>query len=303
MLQKILVVMGGFSSEREVSLTSGKSISKALQGGGYDVIEHDLKKGSEFAKAIENFKPDVVFNALHGTFGEDGIIQGFLDLLQIPYTHSNNKTSAIAMDKNITKTIANSIRIKTAKSEILSYKSFIENGTNISLPYVMKPIDDGSSVGVFIIKTKEDLSKVEYKDKNIKIMIEEFISGQELTCMVLNDKTYVVTELKTKNGFYDYEAKYQDGFTTHVLPAEISEKVSKEIQKASLKIHQELGCNTISRSDFRYNQKDGVVFLEINTNPGMTPLSLAPEQANYAGISYQELCKILVENATCKKTK
>lgn len=301
MNKKILVVMGGMSSEREVSLVSGKNVSEALQKIGYDVFEYDLKSGVDFLKTLEREKPDVVFNALHGTIGEDGTIQGFLDLLQIPYTHSGVKSSAIGMDKNLCKIIAQNIGIKTAKSEKMSFKEFKTNGTKIDFPYVVKPVDDGSSVGIFIIKKDEDIKNVFYSNDDKQILIEKFIAGMELTCMVLDDKTFVVTELVASNEFYDYQAKYTNGFTKHILPAPIPEDITKEIRQSSLKIHQAIGCNTISRSDFRYNPTDGAIFLEINTNPGLTPLSLAPEQAKYAGICYEELCKILVENATCKK--
>lgn len=301
MSKKVLVVMGGFSSEREVSLMSGRGIADALKKEGYDVVEHDLVNGYEFVKALDFHKPDVVFNALHGTFGEDGSIQGFLDILQIPYTHSDVNASAIGMNKQATKQIAIYAGINVAESQKMTYKKFKEKGTTLDLPYVLKPVSEGSSVGVFIIKNKDDLKNVDYRDENQEILIEKFIDGKELTCMVLNGKSYVVTELQAAKAFYNYEAKYTNGVTKHILPAPIPEKVAETIKSYSERIHNALGCNTISRSDFRYNEEDGVIFLEINTLPGFTALSLVPEQAKYIGISYQELCKILVENAACKK--
>lgn len=301
MNKKILVVMGGMSSEREVSFVSGNNAAEALKKVGYEVVTHDLTSGEGFAKALMSEKPDIVFNALHGAVGEDGTIQGFLDLYQIPYTHSGSKASAIGMDKNITKIIAKTLNIPMAKSENITFRQFKENGTKIKIPYVVKPIDDGSSVGIFIVKNEADAKKVSYSSDEKQLLVEKFIDGKELTAMVLNDKSYVVTELVAGNEFYDYEAKYTSGVTTHILPAPIPDSVAKEIQKISVKIHKAIGCKTVSRSDFRYNEKDGVIFLEVNTHPGLTPLSLVPEQAKYIGISYEELCKILVENASCKK--
>lgn len=300
-MKKIMVVMGGLSSEREVSLITGRGAAEALKKSGYKVYTHDLKDGYSFFEELKAIKPDVVFNALHGTFGEDGSIQGFLDLVQIPYTHSNVNASAIGMNKQITKDVAISLGINVAKSQKMTFKKFKKNGTAVELPYVIKPVSEGSSVGVFIIKNKNDLKNINYSDENQEILIEKFIDGKELTCSVINGKAYVVTELRATKDFYDYEAKYTDGVTEHVLPAPISDDVANIVKDFSEKIHDALGCNTVSRSDFRYNEKDGVIFLEINTNPGLTPLSLVPEQAKYIGITYEDLCKILVENATCKR--
>lgn len=301
MAKKVLVVMGGFSAERDVSLVTGKGVSEALIRSGYQVISYDLRNGFDFVDVLKKEKPDVVFNALHGNFGEDGEIQGLLDILQIPYTHSGLKASALGMDKNLTKVIAGANGLKIAPSQQLTYKEYKQKGTNIEMPYVIKPISDGSSVGVFIIKKEEDKKAVFYEDDNRELMVEKFIEGQELTVSVLDGKALGVTEMRPKTEFYDYEAKYTDGMTQHILPAEISEDVYKQAQKYAEILHGALKCNTVSRSDFRYNPKDGVVLLEINTNPGMTPLSLVPEQAKFAGISYDEVCKILVEKATYRK--
>ena len=182
-----------------------------------------------------------------------------------------------------------------------TFAKFRQNDTKIPYPYVIKPVSDGSSVGVFIINTAEDLKNIDYPDKNTEILIERFIAGRELTVMCLNGKSSVVTELKPKTGFYDYKAKYTTGATEHVLPAQIPENVKNTCLKYASIMHNALGCNTLSRSDFRYNEKDGVVFLEINTAPGMTSLSLVPEQAKYIGITYADLCDTLVKNASCRK--
>lgn len=300
MSKKILVVMGGFSAEREVSLVTGKGVAEALVKSGYNVVAYDLKNGFDFVETLKKEKPDVVFNALHGNFGEDGEIQGMLDILQIPYTHSGLKMSALGMDKNLTKMVAEQNHIKIAKSQKMTFAAFKKTGTEIEMPYVVKPVSDGSSVGVFIVKNQEDKSKVVYDDDAKEIMVEKFIEGQELTVAVLEGKALGVTEMRPKVDFYDYKAKYTDGMTKHLLPAEIPNEAAEQAKKYAEILHQALACNTISRSDFRYNKKDGVVLLEINTNPGMTPLSLVPEQAKFAGISYEKVCAILVENAKCR---
>ena len=303
MSEKILVLSGGFSAEREVSLVSGKGAAEALRECGYEVVEHDLTSTAEFLKVLREQKPAAVFNALHGNWGEDGEIQGFLDMLQIPYTHSGLAASFLGMNKLLTKEICRLNGIKTADYQTLTYAEFKKRGAGMDYPYVIKPQSDGSSVGVFIVKNKEDESKVCYSDEACGLLAEKYIAGKELTVAVIDGKACAVTELRPVKGFYDYSAKYTNGATMHILPAEIDEHTAKTAMEYAEKIHKLLGCNTLSRSDFRYNDKDGVVFLEINTNPGMTPLSLVPEQAEYAGISYQELCKRLVENAECRKIK
>ena len=301
--KKVLVLKGGFSAERDVSLVSGKGVAEALRNCGFDVIEYDLTSINDFFITITTQKPDVVFNALHGNWGEDGAIQAFLDLLQVPYTHSGMESSALGMNKHITKQICTKNNIKVAKSEVMSFEQYLHHGSTLLYPYVVKPTNDGSSVGVFIVRNDNDKKKVFYADKNREILIEEFIAGKEITVAVIDDKPIAVTELKPSNEFYDYQAKYTDGATSHILPANIDKNAYKKAMEYALKIHKALKCNTVSRSDFRYNPEDGVVFLEINTNPGMTPLSLVPEQAKYVGISYEDLCKKLVENASCRKIK
>ncbi len=302
-MKKVLVLMGGFSAERDVSLISGKGVYQALKNCGYEVIEHDLTDIYKFMETLKMHNPDVVFNALHGNWGEDGAIQGFLDLLQIPYTHSSMEASLLGMNKQVTKQICMENNIKTAPYEAMTFSEYKEKGTSISYPYVVKPRNDGSSVGVFIVRTDKDKNEVFYEDENREILVEKFIAGKEITVAVIDDKPIAVTQLQPSVGFYDYTAKYTDGATTHILPANIDENAYQIAMDYALKIHKLLKCNTLSRSDFRYNENDGVVFLEINTNPGMTPLSLVPEQAKYVGISYETICKKLVENAKCRKIK
>ena len=301
MAKKVLVLMGGFSAEREVSLSSGGDIAAALKSKGYDVVLYDLQNTWDFIDVLQKEKPDVVFNGLYGNWGEDGTVQGMLDLLQIPYTHSGVKTSVIGMDKYLTKQIARSQGIKTAADEKTTARKLAAQGTVISLPYVVKPVADGSSVGVFIVKTPEEAREIRYDDPDREILIEKYIPGRELTVMCLEGRAYAVTELRASVGFYNYKAKYTDGVTQHILPAEIPDEVAATCKEYAEKIHRALGCRMVSRSDFRWNETDGVVFLEINTNPGMTKLSLVPEQAKYAGIDYATLCAKLVENAECRK--
>ena len=300
MSKKVLVIMGGFSSEREVSLVSGRGIVEALRSEGYTVFEHDLTDAAELVETIKREKIDVVFNALHGNWGEDGEIQGLLDMLQIPYTHSGLKASAVGMDKHLTKLVCESINIKTPCGEKKTYGQFCNEGTKVVMPYVIKPVCDGSSVGVYIIRKNDDLKQVSFDD-DVEILIEKYIEGQELTVAVLKDKALTVTEMCPRQGFYDYNAKYSDGVTEHIIPAQIPQKAFDEALLSAEKLHKTLGCKTVSRCDFRYNPQDGVVLLEINTAPGMTPLSLVPEQYKYCGGTYSELCKILVEDAACRK--
>lgn len=303
MTKKIMVLMGGFSSEKDVSLTSGKGIAKALQKKGYDVIEHNLTDARLLIKELEKEKPDVVFNALHGNWGEDGTIPALLDLLQIPYTHSGMLPSAIGMNKQLTKLIAKNSGIRVASSQTMTAKDFSSNGTIIDYPYVVKPVSDGSSVGVFIVNTPEDALLVKYPNMDTDILIEKYIAGQELTVMCYKDQSHVITEIKPTDKFYDYEHKYTTGGATHIIPADLPHEIEEICKAYAQTMHNKLGCKTISRSDFRYNPKDGVIFLEINTHPGMTELSLVPEQAKYIGISYEDLCQSLVEEASCRPLK
>lgn len=297
MVKKVLILKGGLSAEREVSLVSADGVEQALRKLGYEVMAHDWKTPDALLKVIKEFKPDVVFNALHGNWGEDGEIQGFLDVLQIPYTHSGLRASLLGMDKSLTKIIAEQNGVPVAKGEKMTFAQFKAKGTKLDFPYVMKPAADGSSVGVFIIHNQANLAQVNYDDER-EILIEKYIAGQELTVAVLDGKALAVTELCASNEFYDYQAKYTAGMTVHKLPADIPSEVAKQAMHYAEVIHHALGCRAVSRSDFRYNPQDGVVFLEVNTNPGLTPLSLVPEQARFCGIGYEGVCEKLLASAS-----
>ncbi len=301
MSEKVLLVYGGFSAEREVSLSSKNDIASALKNKGYTVIEHDLTDVWAFLDILKNEKPDVVYNGLYGNWGEDGEIQGLLDMLQIPYTHSGLKASALGMDKYLTKLLASAAGVKVAQGEKTTAAAYLQNGTKVPYPYVVKPVCDGSSVGVYIVHNAEEAKNVTYTDSNLPLLIEQYIAGRELTAMCLNGKADVITELKTDCSFYDYQAKYTSGKTHHILPAELPEDVAETCKRYTETVYKALGCRSVARCDFRYNEKDGVVLLEINTNPGMTALSLVPEQAKYLEISFEDLCDILIKNAACRK--
>lgn len=301
MSEKVLLVYGGFSAEREVSLSSKNDIASALKNKGYTVIEHNLTDVWTFLDILKNEKPDVVYNGLYGNWGEDGEIQGLLDMLQIPYTHSGLKASALGMDKYLTKLLASAAGVKVAQGEKTTAAAYLQNGTKVPYPYVVKPVCDGSSVGVYIVHNAEEAKNVTYTDSNLPLLIEQYIAGRELTATCLNGKANVITELKTDCSFYNYQAKYTSGKTHHILPAELPEDVAETCKRYTETVYKALGCRSVARCDFRYNGKDGVVLLEINTNPGMTALSLVPEQAKYLGISFADLCDILVKNAACRK--
>lgn len=301
MSEKVLLVYGGFSAEREVSLSSKNDIASALKNKGYTVIEHNLTDVWTFLDILKNEKPNVVYNGLYGNWGEDGEIQGLLDMLQIPYTHSGLKASALGMDKYLTKLLASAAGVKVAQGEKTTAAAYLQNGTKVPYPYVVKPVCDGSSVGVYIVHNAEEAKNVTYTDSNLPLLIEQYIAGRELTAMCLNGKANVITELKTDCSFYDYQAKYTSGKTHHILPAELPEDVAETCKRYTETVYNALGCRSVARCDFRYNEKDGVVLLEINTNPGMTALSLVPEQAKYLEISFEDLCDILVKNAACRK--
>lgn len=301
MAKKVLLVYGGFSAEREVSISSKDDIAAALKSKGYMVIEHDLTDVWALVDVLRQEKPDVVFNGLYGNWGEDGEIQGLLDMLQIPYTHSGMSSSAVGMNKAMSKLIAEAHGIKTAQGFACSAGEYLHQQQNLSLPHVVKPVADGSSVGVYIVKNADDAAKVSYFDEKMPVLVEKYIAGRELTVMCLEGKAYVVTELQATNEFYDYNAKYTAGKTKHILPADLPAEVTQTCLQYAEIMHRAIACRTISRCDFRYNPQDGVVFLEINTNPGMTSLSLVPEQAQYIGVSYADLCAKLAENATFRR--
>lgn len=295
----IAVLSGGLSREREISLMSGKAIKKALGNLSYNAVEVDVDRN--VAEKLKIINPDLAFIALHGSYGEDGCIQGLLEILDIKYTHSGVMASAVAMNKVMSKHIFQSLGIDTPKGYVISKEDVLKNNIKVDYPYVLKPINEGSSIGVHIIFSHEDYLKL--KDDNATIMkdmiIEEYIPGVELhTAMLLNEAIGTI-EIRPKNKFYDYEAKYTNGFAEHTFPAEIPDEVYRMTLEHALKVHKFLGCKTISRSDFRYNPENNTLkMLEINTHPGFTELSLVPEIAKLAkGIDFNELVKIIVEDS------
>jgi len=299
MIPTIAILSGGFSCEREVSLMSGKAVKNVLDSFSYNAIEIDVD--SNIAEKLKKINPGLAFIALHGPYGEDGCIQGLLEILGIKYTHSGVMASAVAMNKVMSKHIFRFLSTDTPKGYVISREDLLKNNIKIDYPYVLKPINEGSSIGVHIVSSHEDYLKL--KDGNSTIMermiIEEYIPGVELHTAVLLDEAIGTMEIRPKNKFYDYEAKYTDGFAEHIFPAEIPDNIYKMTLEHALKVHRFLGCKTISRSDFRYNPKNNTLkMLEINTHPGFTELSLVPEIAKLAkGINFNELVKIIIEDS------
>ncbi|GKS79515.1 D-alanine--D-alanine ligase [Wolbachia pipientis] len=299
MVPTIAILSGGFSCEREISLMSGKAVKKALDSLSYNAIEIDLD--SNIAEKLRKINSGLAFIALHGPYGEDGCIQGLLEILGIKYTHSGVMASAVAMNKVMSKHIFRSLSIDTPKGYVISREDLLKNNIKIDYPYVLKPINEGSSIGVYIIFSHEDYLELKDNSSTImeKMIVEEYIPGIELHTAVLLDEAIGTIEVRPKNKFYDYEAKYTDGFAEHIFPAEIPNNIYKMTLEHALKVHQFLGCKTISRSDFRYNPKNNTLkMLEINTHPGFTELSLVPEIAKLAkGINFNELVKIIIEDS------
>ncbi|MFL6757364.1 MAG: D-alanine--D-alanine ligase [Sphingomicrobium sp.] len=300
----VVVLMGGWSSEREVSLTSGRGVAHALRGRGLSNIT-ELDMGRDVATRLAELKPDVVFNALHGTPGEDGTVQGMMDLMGLKYTHSGLETSVIAIDKELTKMVLVPHGIRMPKGKIVESRTLYE-GDPMARPYVLKPVNEGSSVGVAIVTDEGNYghpisAKAEGPWLHFdRLLAEPFIKGRELTVAVLADEAMCVTELKTKAGFYDYDAKYTDGLTEHVCPADVPPHIAEDMMDMALAAHRLLGCKGASRSDFRWDDTQGeagIYLLEVNTQPGMTPLSLVPEQARQKGISYGELVERIIAEA------
>lgn len=304
--KKVAVLLGGLSAERDVSLSSGAGCAKALRGEGFDVVEIDPKTGDLSAQLLAA-KPDAVFNALHGRWGEDGCVQGLLELLRIPYTHSGVMASAVAMHKQRTKDIYRAAGLPVVNSIVVDRREAAAQHL-MEPPYVVKPVNEGSSVGVFIIRKgdnrpPEALGSEKWTLSN-EMMVEEYVPGRELTTAVMGNKALGVTEITTGLEFYDYEAKYSEGGSRHVLPAKIPESVTREAMQLAERAHVALGCRGVSRTDFRYDDSHGkhrLILLETNTQPGMTKTSLVPEQAAYAGFSYGALCRWMVEDASCDR--
>ena len=306
----ILVLMGGWANEREVSLSSGKGVADALESKGYRVTWLDMDR--DVAAKIAAAEPDVVFNALHGVPGEDGTVQGMLDLMGIPYTHSGLATSVVAIDKQLTKQTLVPHGIPMPGGRIVRSEE-LYGGDPIARPYVLKPVNEGSSVGVALVMEDSACGNPITRDAKgpwqqfPELLAEPFIRGRELTAAVIDTaegpRALGVTELIVASGFYDYENKYTDGKTTHVFPAQIPENIAALCKDYAVRAHTVLGCHGTSRTDFRWDDErgeDGLFVLETNTQPGMTPLSLVPEQAQHCGISYPDLCEMLVADALAR---
>ena len=306
MTKHVAVLMGGWSNERPVSLSSGGACAHALRNAGYEVTELDV--GRDVANVLQELRPDVAFNALHGAFGESGMMQGLLELLEIPYTHSGVLASALAMDKHQAKIMFKAAGIPVTDHLILD-RAEVARAHAMPQPYVVKPLADGSSFGVFIVKADQSHPPQEILREDWvggeEVMVERYIPGRELTCAVMGGVALAVTEILTDLSFYNYEAKYVEGGSRHIIPAEISPNIYEKVQKISLKAHEVLGCRGVTRTDFRFNDRadgDGeLVCLEINTQPGMTPTSLVPEQARYVGHSFEDLVSWMVEDASCNR--
>ena len=300
----VVVLMGGWSSEREVSLTSGKGVADALRERGWSMVT-ELDMDRDVAVRLAELRPDIVFNALHGTPGEDGTVQGMMNLMGLKYTHSGLETSVIAIDKELTKMVLVPHGIRMPAGKMVESESLFR-GDPMARPYVLKPVNEGSSVGVAIVTADGNHGSPIGRDVEgpwhhfEHLLAEPFIKGRELTVAVMGGEAMAVTELKPVAGFYDYDAKYTDGLTVHVCPAEIPSDVAQAMMDMASSAHQLLGCKGASRSDFRWDDEQGeagIYLLEVNTQPGMTPLSLVPEQARTKGISYGELVERLIDEA------
>ena len=298
----VAVLKGGLSTEREVSLNSGAACAQALRNAGFRVTEIDV--GADVALRLAEVKPDVVFNALHGRFGEDGCVQGVLELMRIPYTHSGVRASAVAMDKPATKVVLAACGLPLAEG-VATTAGEAAAGHLMAPPYVVKPTNEGSSVGVHIVRPGDNhypqgLTEGWAADK--PVLVERFIPGRELTVGVMHDRALAVTEILPTTEFYDYEAKYAAGGSRHVVPAQLPEGVTEKAKALAVAAHQALGCRGVSRTDFRFDDASGeLIVLEVNTQPGMTGTSLVPEQAAYRGMSFEDLVTWMVEDASCDR--
>ncbi|MEJ0051829.1 MAG: D-alanine--D-alanine ligase [Methylovirgula sp.] len=307
MKKHIAVLMGGISAERGVSLNSGTACAKALAEQGFQVTEVDVDRN--VGQVLADLKPDVAFNALHGPFGEDGIIQGVLEMLGIPYTHSGVLASALAMRKDRAKDVLKAAGLPVAESRTVDRLTAAKTHV-LPPPYVVKPLAEGSSFGVLIVKEDrlhppQELTREDWLYGE-EVLVERYVAGRELTCAVIDGKAYDVIEIKASDGgWYDYNAKYAAGGSVHELPANLKENIYHFVQESTLKAHKALGCRGVSRADFRYDDRPGgtgeIVILEVNTQPGMTATSLVPEIAAYAGLTFGELVKWMVEDASCDR--
>jgi D-alanine-D-alanine ligase len=307
MTKHVAVLMGGWSAEREVSLNSGKACCKALEEQGYRVTPIDV--ALDIAMVLPEVRPDVVFNALHGRYGEDGTIQGMLEILRLPYTHSGVLASALAMHKQRAKVVLEAAGVPVPEG-VMVHRSEAAQRHLVPPPYVVKPVSEGSSVGVIIVREErshppQELLREDWAFGD-QVLVEKYIPGRELTCAVMGDRALGVIDIKPAAGvFYDYDAKYAKGGSIHILPADLKPNIYQRVQELALTAHQALGCRGVSRTDFRYDDtptgSGEVVVLEVNTQPGMTETSLVPELAAFAGYSFGELVKWMVEDASCDR--
>jgi D-alanine-D-alanine ligase len=297
MRRRVAVLMGGWSAEREVSLVSGAACAQALTAAGYEVTTIDVQRDLNALIQQLSPPPDAVLNALHGRYGEDGCIQGLLNILDIPYSHSGLLASALAMDKPMAKRLFVDAGIPVAPHRIVN-RAQMAAGDVMDRPYVIKPLNEGSSVGVQIVREGDNLTltEVDQWPYGAAVMVERFIPGRDLTVAVMGDRPLAVTEITTGRGFYDYDAKYAPGGSAHLIPAPVPAPVYQAAMDLALRAHQALGCRGVSRADLRYDGTN-LFMLEVNTQPGMTPTSLVPEQAAHVGISFPELVQWMVENA------
>ncbi len=306
-MKHVAVLMGGWSAERPVSLNSGKGCADALETCGYRVTRVDV--GRDIAQVLAKLKPDVAFNALHGKVGEDGVIQGLLELLQIPYTHSGVLASALAMHKERAKIVLAAAGVPVADGVVIDRHDAARRHA-LAPPYVLKPVAEGSSFGVVIVKSErahppQEVGRQDWPYGD-ELLAERFIAGKELTCAVLGDNALGVIEIRpVSEAFYGYDAKYAKGGSLHVLPAEIKPKIYHDVQNLALRAHRALGCRGVTRADFRFDPDEGedgeLICLEVNTQPGMTETSLTPEMAAHAGIGFGELVEWIVEDASCDR--
>ena len=298
--KSVAVLLGGPSAERDVSLSSGHECASALRAAGFDVVEIDA--GPNLCDQLKAARADVVFNGLHGRWCEDGVVQGLLEWMRIPYTHSGVMASAIAMDKQKTKEIYRAAGLPFVES-VLADKGAIEASHVMEPPYVVKPYNEGSSVGVYIVTERANGTPTLAPDLPDMLMVETYAPGRELTTAVLGGRALTVTDIIT-DGWYDYAAKYETGGSRHVIPADIPQDIFDACMDYAVRAHDALGCRGMSRTDFRWDEArgvDGIILLETNTQPGMTPTSLAPEQAAHCGISFPELMTWMVEDASCDR--
>jgi len=302
----VAVVMGGPSTEREVSLSSGRECATALRDEGFHVTEivvgRDARSRLALANELSALSPDVVFNALHGRWGEDGCVQGLLEWLNLPYTHSGVLASALAMDKQRTKEIYRAHGLPVVES-VIRPRDEVRRSHVMPPPYVVKPNSEGSSVGVYLVHEAANGPPQLSDDMPDHVMVEAFAHGRELTTTVMGDRALGVTDIITE-GWYDYDAKYKPGGSRHVIPAEVPDQITAACLDYALRAHRALGCQGVSRTDFRWDEArglSGLILLETNTQPGMTPTSLTPEQAGMAGMTFGQMCRWIVEDASCDR--